>query len=175
MTTTFHDFLERMKVNVTSPDRTVSAGYSGRGGITVSFRQGAFTRHDEASLVTQIDHALDGVTTGFDSGMSHIYKARGIQPPPTEPTGTRTSRYRQRFRELAYELKSYATSPLGCVKVRISNNHRINVRIAPGTLNRMDMTEERLASELLSALTEASRDYSTKRRDLRDTVYADLG
>lgn len=174
MAKTFHDLFEKMTISVTSPDRTVSATYTGRNGLLIAFRPGTLDRHDETSLAVQIEHALTGVNAGYGNGLEHIRRERGIPPTPTRLRDTNLSRNRHKFEQAAYELKAYATSPMGFVKVRIASNHQVSVRIQPGALQRMEMSEERLATELNTALSEAGRDYGTKRRQLRDAIHAEL-
>jgi len=174
MSTLGRDLLN-LTVTSVSPDGTVRVRLVKRG-FTIELRQGAMRGHDEHSLADAIEAALNNALAGYGSKRQRItHRHLGFIPtvekpdPVHDPIGYRIA-------ELTGEVTAMAKSPRGLVKVQVTGQPpRFAVRLRPRSIGPLDVTAERLESEVNAAVNQAHREFSRLRRAIRDDVTHDRG
>ncbi|CAM3560961.1 hypothetical protein [Stackebrandtia soli] len=162
------DSVRRINITATSPDGSVTARMTADRTIDIAFGAEALRRHTDASLAKAAEEAVNGGLRGFQKALSTVYekrygKALDFELPKNAPPANR------RIHELSGELSVAETSPRGYVKVGVGQRGRVQVRIRPGTVDRLDVSAEQLQTELNSAIAAARATYS---RRAHETVMA---
>ncbi|MGH8794190.1 MAG: hypothetical protein ACRDXX_16285 [Stackebrandtia sp.] len=152
----FFERLERMKINVISPDGTVRAHYAVTEGINIELRLDTYSGHTEESLALQIIAAVKGVCHGYAKATNPTAEGERRQSPQqSKPRELPFDERRQRFSEEVGKIAESASSLRGFVQASWSGRGDFNVNIRPGTLNRLDVNQTQLATEVNHAITTA--------------------
>ena len=163
---TFIGRMNRMTINGTSADRTVTVTYTIADGYRFELDKNRIAKHTEESLAGAIKAAVRGVNTGYAKGVL----TGGGEPLPVEPADPGQRRRLRRIAAARAEVVVRQTSPRGYVKVKLHGPSGIDVRIRPGTLGRLDIGSTELAAETTAAWNAALDAYGRRDRSARESV-----
>lgn len=165
------DGLDRMTINVVSPDRSVKAQFAGDTGISIVLNPRMLADHNERSLATQVNAALAGVLNGYSKGVG-ILREKEQGTITSDPTGTAAGERQQRYSELVAAITVSSQSPRGCVVVSWAVVNGFDVIIVPGMLERFNAAQ--IAQEINAALSDAMRRYGTELAVAHRAIYQEL-
>jgi hypothetical protein len=165
------EYLDRMVIEVLSPDRNITLTLGRGTEVDLRFRPGVLVRYDEPRLEHELSRLAQRAWVARQRGFDEAYRranalAPGEQIP--ESDDPRMAQYRQRLGDVEGE----GVSARGTVRLRTRGMLQWNVTIRPGTIQRLG--EEYLLSELKSALAALLLDREMK-IILIKAEYFDLG
>lgn len=161
----------RLTVSATSPKLLVTATSEG-GKIRVSFADRAVRTTGEAELAREISLAVQGAFNGYRRGLSTVF---GKDPMDAEhprfPPGHPAAKRRRRFVEAAGELNVQCTSPGKVAQMRWRGVDKIDFRLRPGSLDRLDPPEEQLAIEVNAVIAATTAERHRAGRELFGRIH----
>ena len=167
----FFERMQRLKVSVRSPDRTVSARFSLSTGVEVTLTETSIRRHSETSLAAQVTAAVNGVFAGCRQGTQAALTSSGPQRASSGYRQPEAAVRQRRFAHEVSEMETQAISPLGYAAAWLVGEGTFHLQIAPGILNRLDVDTARLQGEINAAVTEARREHAARKRRAHEHIY----
>lgn len=169
----FVDRMERLTIKVASPDRAVRATYTVRDGLAVELAPGATAGGDDRALGASVTAAVDGVLRGYHQVVTKLLDEDGVSDPWDKADPKQVDQARAHAAKVA-DISVSVASGRNVVKAEIAAGGGLAVRIRPGTLRRLDLSDEQLEVELNQAVTDAMRELSAaKKKAFRETYAFD--
>lgn len=159
------DSLDRLTIEVTSPDGTIDAMLTRSEGIELSFERNIENIHTEASLEIQMESVLKALLQGYDHAVDLIkeraYGKEIASLPPTEK--------QKKFQEAGEEIHLRAISPSSYVVIEWLGKSDFVVHLKKDILHRMD--NDRFGSEVNRVLRGAVIAYRNRVAAIHREVY----
>jgi hypothetical protein len=159
--------LDRITVNVSSPDQQISVRLSKVDQVELTFRRGTYRRYDELSLGRQLGQLA--TSTWLESRRAYrqaLYQETGIKISGDERPGSpKLAEYRRAQADLAVS----GISPGEWVRVASRGLVRWEVTVSDGTCARL--TEAEFVSEAGGAVQSLLKDYYEKSADLQERLF----
>lgn len=160
---------DRIEVKVTSPDRSVRGTYTPATGMRVEFHAEALRRHGETSLVEQIKAVVDGLNQGNNRALRAVLEKHGTvfggEPDPD------TRRRDELFDKEVQAIEVAQASHSDTVRVRVTGNGELDMKIRPGSLGNLGMDGDKLANEVNTVLNDALNALGTRRQAIYRHVH----
>lgn len=130
------DYLDKMVVSVTSPDRNIRARVTNAKDVEVEFAPRAFERYDEERLSHQLARLGVSAWVGYHRGRSEAYRKSlnlssdelaAAEKPSDDP-------HRRRYEEALNAIEAEGLSTRGMLRVRTRGMMQWKVDIAPGAI-----------------------------------------
>lgn len=161
--------VDRVEVEIVSPDGTVRVSMSRRKGLTVGLPPQAAGHRSETSLAQQAGHTVSAALMAYAQRIVEIAdaefqrRARQRGPEPDDRA--------ERLAAEASEIRAVGESPAGHVVAARTGEFPVQVEldIRAGALR--ELPTELLAAEIAAAVREANRIYRTERASLHRRIY----
>ena len=155
--------LKRIRVQVRSPDRSVTGSYSHQDGVTIRIDPDALPGHDETSLAAQLSAALNSIHDGYREAIDTVRRRRAGDDAPAVQKARKDERRRRNF-EAVSAVSARGVSPQGFVTVGIQGSGEHRVRLRPRTLDSQRLGVDALDAEINTAVRRARSDMVARLR-----------
>ena len=163
----FRDQVDKINVEVVSPDGSVKGLYNGRTGFTIRIDDHRLDKHTEDSLSQQIEATVRSAIDGSQAAHSRVHEKRHGKRRPADELPQSVRDRRAAIAESMAEIHTVKKSANGWVKVGFSEDSGMRVKIRKGTLQNGPIRNPNasaitIANSVNEALTSAISDYTKK-------------
>ena len=161
--------VDRVEVEIVSPDGTVRVSMSRRGGLTVGLPPEVAQHRSEASLAQQAGRAVSAAMMAYAERIVEIADAEFRRRQ--RERGAEVDERAERLAAQASRIRAVAESPTGHVVAACTGDFPVEVEldIRAGALR--ELPRELLAAEISAAVRQANRIYRSERAALHRQIY----
>lgn len=154
----YREQVRRLSLTAHSPDRSVSAEFAKSSGLRVRIDERRYARHTDESLSEQLTAVVRGAARGAQRAREQLRE---------ELWGARAPKAVQRRKPSRDEPVVWAHSPRDLVRVKLSGDDGVDIRVRPGTVGPRGVDAATLTGDVNAALSTAFRRYADRRTELR--------
>lgn len=168
--TTLVERLRRIRISAVSPKKLVAATVEDGEHVTIRCGSTVPGPGDETVVAREVVAVIARLKSGYDEAFKKIMADHVVQQPPSRGRRERLTKRQEALAEAYDTIALVTTSPRRFVKARIQGTGALEVKLRPGAIGRLDLSNGQLFDEINATISDVLQRYHSETMRIQRTV-----